>query len=91
MRTSLRVAWATWAACGVMSGCSLSPSGPAAVDALSDGRDACAERSEARRERTEELLGRAAPVTRRDDPLAPANIAANAAQDELLNCLRTSR
>jgi hypothetical protein len=72
-----------------MSGCSLTPSGPDPVGALSAGREACAERSAARQEHTEEVLGRDAPVTRRDDPLAPANIAANAGQNELLNCLAT--
>jgi hypothetical protein len=89
MMTALRICWVACAACCAMSGCSLTPSGPDPVGAFSAGREACAERSVARQEHSEEVLGRDAPVTRRDDPLAPANIAANAGQNELLNCLAT--
>lgn len=87
MTISRRIRWMACAACCAMSGCSLAPPGPAPAAALTD---ACVERSVARQEQVEKILGRDAPVTRRDDPLAPANIAANAAQNELLNCLRTS-
>jgi hypothetical protein len=90
MTISLRIRWMASAACCAMSGCSVTPPGTSPAGALSDGRDACVERSVARQEHTEMVLGSDAPVTRRDDPLAPANIAANAAQNELLNCLRTS-
>jgi len=89
MMTSFRTRWVACAACCATSGCSVTPSGPAPAGALSDGRDLCVERSVARQVHVEKLLGRDAPVTRRDDPLAAANIAANAAQNELLNCLRT--
>jgi hypothetical protein len=90
MKTTPWSRWMACAACCAMSGCSLTPPKTAPAGALSDGRDACVERSVARQEQTEKVLGRDAPVTRRDDPLAPANIAANAAQNELLNCLRTN-
>lgn len=90
MKTSLRmIRWVACAACWAVSACSLTPAGPAPADALSERRDVCAERSAARQEHSEKVLGSDAPVTRRDDPLAPANIAATAAQNELLNCLRT--
>lgn len=87
--SSLRIRWMTCAACCAMWGCSLMPSESTPAGAPSDVRDACVERSVARQEHTEKMLGRDAPITRRDDPLAPANIAANAAQNELSNCLRT--
>jgi hypothetical protein len=86
MTIPFRSRWLACVACWAVSACSLTPSG---TEPGLERTNVCAERSVARQEHTEEVLGRDAPVTRRDDPLAPANIAATAAQNELLNCLRT--
>lgn len=75
----------------LLTGCAMLPI-DAARDAQSDDeRAACVERSAAVQAQAEAVLGRDASATRRSDPLAPGNIAATKAQNELSNCLRTRK